>query len=72
MVGTPNCDNGTWGSLSWTYETAGVFNEIDIYHPRYQGNGGDHCTAYYMVNATPGPGATDANVSWYWDGDEYG
>ncbi len=71
VVGTPTCTGGgSWGTLSWDYETAGVYNEIDIYHPRYQAYT-DYCVAYYMVNATPGPGATDANVSWYYDGDGY-
>ncbi len=69
VVGTPTCDNGSWGSFSWYYETAGVYNEIDIYHSRYQSTT-DHCVAYYMVNATPAAGG-NAQVSWYWDGDGY-
>ena len=70
VVGTPTCDSGSWGTMSWYYETAGVYNEIDIYHSRYQAST-DHCVAYYMVNATPTAGG-NAQVSWYWDGDDYG
>ena len=69
VVGSPVCTGGgTWGTLGWSFEIPS--NEINIAHPRYQAYT-DQCTAYYLVNATPGPGGTDANVSWYWDGDGY-
>lgn len=70
VVGTPYCDNGgSWGSFSFTVDPS---NTVNIYHPRYQMAGGDHCVAYYMVNVTPAPLPGDADVSWYWDGDGYG
>lgn len=70
VVGTPVCNNGSWGTLSWS----GVgTNTADIYHPRYQGNNGANCAANYMVNVTsPGAATGNAYVSWYWDGDAYG
>ena len=40
------------GHLSWSFETAP--NEINIYHPRYQGSGGDHCIATYCVDVVAG------------------
>ncbi len=68
IAGTPTCDNGSWGSFSWSNETP---NLVNIYHPRYQGSGGAHCTAMYLVTVTTGAAGPDAQVSWYWDGDGY-
>ena len=67
VVGTPFCDNGSWGSFSWSFEFAP--NEININHPRYQGSGGASCTATYCVDVTTGD--TESDASWYWDGDGY-
>ena len=36
VVGTPWCDNGTWGSFAWSFETSPY--EVNINHPRYQGS----------------------------------
>ncbi len=70
VVGTPICDSGAgWGTLTYTVQTPA--NTVDILHARYQ-SGTDHCTAYYMVNVTPGSNIGDAYVSWYYDGDGYG
>ncbi len=66
VVGTPVCDNGTWGSFSWSFETSPY--EININHARYQGSGGAHCIATYCVDVTTGD---TASTSWYWDGDGY-
>jgi hypothetical protein len=69
IFGTPQCDVGSWGSLNAT--VLDPPNTVQINHPRYQSTN-DHCSAYYMVNVTPGPSIGDASVSWYWDGDGYG
>lgn len=69
LVGTPACDNGSWGTFSFTISPA---HTVRIDHARYHGNGGSTCTAYYMVNVTAGANANIALVSWYWDGDGYG
>ncbi len=67
---TPFCTGGgDFGAFVWSFETAPY--ELRIDHPRYQ-SGIDHCTASYCVQAVAGTGATDALVSWYWDGDGYG
>jgi len=69
VVGTPVCDAGTWGTFSWYFEAGS--NEIDIFHPRYQ-QSNDYCVATYCVDVISGAGGSDADVSWYWDGDGYG
>ena len=69
VVGTPWCDNGSWGSFSWTFQTSPY--EINISHPRYQGSGGANCIAYYCVDAVAGFAPPPAPVSWFWDGDGY-
>jgi hypothetical protein len=69
VFGTPDCDNGSWGSLNFSVNP---LNAVEIYHPRYQSSSGDHCTAYYMVNVIPGATTGAAEVSWYWSGDRYG
>jgi len=70
VVGTPWCDNGSWGTFSWSFQTSPY--EINISHPRYQGSGGANCEAYYCVDAVAGFGPPPAPVSWFWDGDGYG
>ncbi|MGB9724338.1 MAG: hypothetical protein ACPL7G_10635 [Chloroflexia bacterium] len=69
VQGTPSCDSGSFGSFSWSFQTAPY--EVNIYHPRYQATT-DHCTAYYCFEVTAGSGTPDALESWYWDGDDYG
>jgi uncharacterized repeat protein (TIGR01451 family) len=69
VQGTPACDNGSWGTFSWSFQTSPY--EVNIYHPRYQGSGGAHCIAYYCFDVTAGSGTPDAMESWYWDGDGY-
>jgi hypothetical protein len=68
--GTPWCDNGTWGTFSWSFQTSPY--EVNIYHPRYQGSGGANCYATYCFDVISGTGAPEALASWYWDGDGYG
>ena len=68
VQGTPTCNNGSWGSFSFSYETNPY--EVNINHPRYMGSGGANCTAYYCFEATAG--ATSGDASWYWAGDNYG
>ncbi|MEW5765981.1 MAG: Kelch repeat-containing protein, partial [Acidobacteriota bacterium] len=72
VSGTPSCNSGSWGTFSWSLFN-GTTNEVQINHSRYQAST-DSCTATYCVTVTPGgtPIAGDAQVSWYWDGDEYG
>jgi 5'-nucleotidase / UDP-sugar diphosphatase len=70
LEGTPWCDNGSFGSFSWSFQTSPY--EVNIYHPRYQGSGGAHCIAYYCFEVTSGTGEPEALQSWYWDGDGYG
>ena len=70
VQGTPWCDNGSWGTFSWVFETPPY--EVNITHNRYQGSGGAHCVAYYCFDVTAGAGPGDAGVSWYWSGDDYG
>lgn len=70
LVGTPVCSGGgSWGSLSWSYETSPY--EIDIYHPRYQAVA-DDCLAYYCIGVIPSASTVFVPVSWYYDGDGYG
>ncbi len=64
------CDSGSWGNLS--YAVMDPANAVLISHTRNHGSGGTTCYCWYTVNATPGPEAGDASVSWYWDGDNYG
>jgi uncharacterized repeat protein (TIGR01451 family) len=70
VVGTPWCDNGSWGSFSWTAPFN--VNEINISHARYMGSGGAHCIAYYCVDVTTASAGGNALESWYWAGDDYG
>jgi Subtilase family/Carboxypeptidase regulatory-like domain/Repeat of unknown function (DUF6923)/PKD domain len=70
VVGTPWCDNGSWGSFDWTFETSPY--EVNINHPRYMGSGGAHCIAYYCFDVTTGATGGTALESWYWAGDDYG
>jgi hypothetical protein len=64
------CDNGSWGTFSWAFETSPY--EVNITHTRNQATT-DHCIAYYCVTATPPVGASGpASISWYYDGDGYG
>lgn len=69
IVGTPVCDSGTFGTLSWSFETSPF--EVNIYHPRYQAST-DHCVVTYCVDVIAGAPAPTAPESWYWDGDGYG
>lgn len=68
LVGTPTCSNGSWGTFSYTVLAD---NEIKINHPRYQGDGGCYCEAFYKVYVKPSVYIGDASISWYWDGDGY-
>ncbi len=69
LFDTPYCDNGTYGDFGYTLLDPG--NTVLISHTRYQSTT-DYCSAYYMVTVTPAAAASDASVSWYWDGDSYG
>jgi len=69
VSGTPSCDNGSFGSFSWSFHTPS--HEINIDHQRDQ-NDDDHCIATYCVETTTGTGSGDALVSWYWGGENWG
>lgn len=70
VEGTPWCDNGSFGTFSWSFQTSPY--EVNIAHLRYQGSGGAHCIAHYCFEVTSGTGEPDALQSWYWDGDGWG
>lgn len=69
VVGSPFCTNGSWDPFSWTFHTPS--HEVNIEHRRNM-SGTDHCTAVYCANVMTGAGGNDAQVSWYWDGDDFG
>ena len=70
VQGTPVCDSGaTFGTFSWSFQTASY--EVNIAHNRYQ-NTTDHCVVNYCVDVIPAVNSDPANVSWFFDGDDYG
>ena len=69
VQGTPYCAYGAFSDFSWSFETSPY--EVDIEHQRSQFNYPDeNCVATYCMEVTPGSSA--GNVSWYWDGDNWG
>jgi len=70
-AGTPFCTNGgtVSATFSWLFETSPY--EVKVSNTRTHSST-DHCTTYFCVDATPGAGAGDALVSWYYDGDGFG
>jgi len=69
ISGTPTCDNGTFGSLTWEYGPSP--NEVTINHVRQQ-SGNDHCVATYCVDVMPEASDNPAQISWYFEGDSFG
>jgi len=69
VAGSPVCDNGSFGSFSWSFLTPPY--EINI-EQQWAMTFNDHCTATYCVEASTGAGSGDVLVSWYWSGDDYG
>jgi len=69
VQGTPYCAYGAFSDFSWSFETSPY--EVDIEHQRSQFDYPDeNCVATYCMEVTPGSSA--GNVSWYWDGDNWG
>jgi len=69
VSGSPSCDSGSVGSMSWSFHTPPYEINID---QRRSMTTIDHCTAVHCVDVTTGAGSGDALVSWYWVGDVYG
>ena len=71
VEGTPSCiSDGYFGSFS--FEVLDPPNTVRIYHPRFHSSTGDNCIAHYKVGITPTLADSDAEVSWYWNGDGWG